>query len=233
MALVVAATDIGERGPRVRPFLAGAATVVLFAFSAITVRYGEDFRDPNRFTESAIRTSPHLGLAHLNRGIVFHLEGRSSEAESEYKTALDLDHDVPVTQNNLGLIYMSRGDLADAEKLFRAELRINPSYDKAHFNLGLALARQGRVPEAAASWTEALRLNPGNSDARAGLDQAESGSGAASATPAMLENVPTDVLVRLYEEALGRDPTNEAIRRAYREMCQQRRVTCTELTHDK
>ena len=226
VALVGAAADCVGRWPRVRPVLAVAAAFVLPGLSALTVRYGESFRDSNAFTEAAIRTSPHLALAHLNRGIVFHQEGRASEAESEYRTALDLDPGVPVTQNNLGLVHMSRGDLPGAERLFRAELQVNPSYDKAHFNLGLALARQGRVPEATASWTEALRLNPGNSDARANLDRAESGAGAPLAIPAMIEDVLTDVLVRLYEDALRNEPANDAIRRAYREMCAKRRVAC-------
>ena len=229
-AMVVAGSDLAERRTGARPLVAAAAACVVLAFSAMTLRYAESFRDPQRFTEAAVRTSPRLGLAHLNRGIVFHQEGRNAEAEAEYQQALALDRQVPVTHNNLGLIHMARGDLNGAERLFRAELQINPAYDKAHFNLGLALARQGRVPEASESWREAIRLNPENVDARVGLEQAErANEGAVPITSPSLQGVPTGDLVSLFEDALARDPANPAIRRAYREMCAQRGITCPRL----
>jgi tetratricopeptide (TPR) repeat protein len=134
-----------------------------------------------------------------------------------------------VTHNNLGLLHLGRGDLAAAERLFRRELELNPGYDKAHFNLGLALARQGRVAEAALSWREALRLDPTNQDAKTNLDQVQAmlgGVAPAGMQPVDADNLPTDVLQRLYESALERQPENDAIRRAYVEFCRRRGLNC-------
>ncbi len=155
-----------------RGFLAFGATV-LVAFAVRTWHYGESFRDAASFTAQAVKSSPHLALAHLNRGIVLHREGDVQEAETEYRTALSLDPTQPVTQNNLGLILMNRGELSEAEVALRKEIAINPTYDKAHFNLGLVLAREGRLQETVTAWRQAVALNPDNDEARSNLEAAE------------------------------------------------------------
>lgn len=209
-----------------RPALLAVA-LSLVAGSALTVAYARNFRDPATFTAQAVRTSPTLGLAHLNRGIVFHLDGDLAAAEREYTEARRLDPNLAVTHNNLGLISMNRGDLPAAESAFRRELALNPRYDTAHYNLGLVFARTGRLEEAAASWRKALELNPGNEDARADLARADQqGMGGGPMTSADLGSVSTDVVVRLYRDALAKQPENEAIRKAFRTFCEGRRLTC-------
>ncbi len=94
---------------------------------------------------------------------------QTTEAEAEYRLALELDPNLSVTHNNLGLLALERGRLDLAEQLFREELSLNPSYDKACFNLALALKRQGRLDEAAASLEKAVAINPENEDALEGL----------------------------------------------------------------
>jgi hypothetical protein len=104
VSVVAAGAEVAERRPRSRPLVAGLASCALVAFAILTIRYAESFHDPERFTSQAIRSSPSLGLAHLNRGIVFHVAGRAAEAEAEYRQALALDSQIAVTHNNLGLV---------------------------------------------------------------------------------------------------------------------------------
>lgn len=220
-------------GPAVKWAAAAAASVVVSVLALMSWSYSESFREPHAFTEQAVRTSPHLGLAHLNRGIVLHLDNRMEDAEREYQAALSLDPTLAVTHNNLGLIHLNRGDAAGAETLFRQELEINPTYDKAFFNLGLALERLGRLPEAAASWKQAATLNPANDEARARAAPAEAGAPAGAVTPGAgapvaVDQVSSDVLVRLYEDALRQQPRNLEIRKAFAQLCEQRRLPCAE-----
>src|SRR5262249_2791376 len=81
VAVVTAGPVLVARWPRVKSSLAVAAGVAVLAGAAATWSYVGLFRNPETFTEAAIRTSPHLGLAHLNRGIVLQLEGKVDEAE--------------------------------------------------------------------------------------------------------------------------------------------------------
>jgi hypothetical protein len=41
-----------------------------------------------------------------------------------------------------------------------------------------------------------------------------------------VSSVPSEVLVRLYEEALARDPGNDAVRRRFAELCRARGLPC-------
>jgi Flp pilus assembly protein TadD len=170
---------------------------------------------------------------------VFHREGKGDDAEAQYQTALVLDPQQPVTQNNLGLIRLNHGDLDQAEQLFRKELAINPSYDKAHFNLGLVLARRGQLVEAVKSWQQALELNPENDEARSNLNRAgemiaaSHSLGAGSSTPEGIrlapDDVPADLVVPLFEQALRKDPGNQQLRKAFSELCRTRHLTCPQL----
>ncbi|HXB56816.1 MAG TPA: tetratricopeptide repeat protein [Vicinamibacteria bacterium] len=233
---ILAATGslLGRIGGPILARSAGVAALLLvLVFWAQSWSYTESFRDPLSFTEQAVRSAPHLGLAHLNRGIVHQVEGRVADAEHEYETAIALDPALTVTHNNLGLIYLNRGEIGRGEATFRQEIEINPTYDKAFFNLGLALEREGHPEEALSSWRQAVALNPRNDEARSRLaaveTQIKSGTAPGSpaeASPVAVDQVPTDVLVRLYEEALRREPKNRKIREAYADVCARRGLPC-------
>ena len=171
LAMVQAVLE--HREPRARQTLLALGAAVIVAYALRTWHYGESFRDAASFTAQAVKSSPQLALAHLNRGIVLHRDGHMGEAEAEYRTAIYLDPQQPITQNNLGLIHLNRGDVGTAEALLRSEIAINPAYDKAHFNLGLALARDGRLHEAVTAWRQAVALNPENDEARSNLEAAQ------------------------------------------------------------
>lgn len=242
VAIAALAQGVRERWTS-RPgwLLPAVAGAVVTTFAVCTWRYGESFRDAETFTAQAVATSPHLALAHLNRGIYLHQKGQIESAEKEYQTALGLDAGQVVVRNNLGLILMNRGQLAEAEGVLRQELAINPTYDRAHFNLGLVLARQNRLPEAMMSWKAALAINPENEDARSNLVRAESvapgSAAAAEPQPGMTEvstdAIPSETLVALFEQALQKEPGNDKIRRAYEELCRKRNLSCLRLHGDR
>jgi protein O-mannosyl-transferase len=224
--------------PPPRPGSLAMATAILAVLSLKTWRYGESFRDAPSFTMQAVASSPHLALAHLNRGIVLHRAGQVTEAEIEYGTALSLDPQQPVTHNNLGLIYMNRGELHEAETALRREIAVNPEYDKAHFNLGLVLVRGGRLKEAIACWRQALALNPENAEARSNLERAQKAletgdllagaSNVPSLTQAMANDIPQELIVPLFEQALKRDPENQRLRQAFADLCHKRHLSCAQ-----
>lgn len=160
-----AASGALERDPAsARPLFVGWA-LLCAAFVALAVQHGQHFRDREAFTSAAVAGSPHSALAHLNRGIVHHLEGDLERAAEHYERARALDPRQPVVHNNLGLLALGAGDAEAAHALFVDEIAIDPGYDKAHFNLGLALGRLGRPEEAAEAFERAIELNPDNVDA--------------------------------------------------------------------
>ena len=234
VGLVVVERLLNDSRPPVRAGAAFAAVSVIGGLCLATGAYGRAFESPESFTTQAVATSPHLALAHLNRGIVLQRDGRVSDAEREYRTALGLDSSQTVVHNNLGLIEMNRGALEQAQALIEQEIALNPRYDEAHFNLGLILARQGRLQDALVSWREALRLNPDNEDARLNLEEgrgdprARGTDLAGEPTQVSADEIPAELLVSLYQDALKKQPGNEAIRQAYLDLCRRRRLPCGE-----
>ena len=238
MGIVVAGLVLMENlldraAPWAKRVAPACAVVVVALLSAVTWTYGRDFKDAPSFTAQAVAMSPHLALAHLNRGIVLQTQGQVRQAEQEYRVALTLDPNQPVVHNNLGLIEMNKGELPGAQALFRQEVALNPGYDKVHFNLGLVLARQGRLQDALVSWREAVRLNPDNEEARSNLSMGEQSlekgkplEGERAQVSG--DEIPAELVVSLYEDALRKQPNNQAIRRAFKDLCRRRRLSCAD-----
>jgi tetratricopeptide (TPR) repeat protein len=154
------------RARRAPPALAGA---LLLAFAAIAWRHCLNFRDRMGFWNGAVRASPHLALAHRNRGAMLYLDGDLGKAGAEFEAAIALNPAEPMAHGNLGLVHMNQGRPREAEEEFRKEIAVNPGYDNGYFNLGLLCYRQGRVPEAESLWLKALEVNPEFLDAAVNL----------------------------------------------------------------
>ena len=205
---------------KARSWAAGLAVATAAAAALLTLatmKYINEFRDPTHFTEAAVRQSPHSPLAHLNFGSDLYRNHHISEAEQQYDEAIHLDETQPVGHNNLGLVYMNRGQLDLAEREFRRELEINPRYDKAYYNLGLLQRMMGRTDAARESFQRAIELNP---------TQVVPPAEPNAPTGEPPRDIPADVVLKLYEEGLRRDPANVAVRRRYAELCQSRGFPC-------
>jgi protein O-mannosyl-transferase len=110
----------------------------------------------------------------------------------------------------------------EAITCYRRTLQLNPSHVLAHNNLGLVYFHQGKAAEARKEYETALRLDPNCEPAKANLKLLDAPpSGPADARSVPLDQIPRDMLLQLYQEALKRDPNNKAIRQKYDELMQK------------
>lgn len=137
---------------------AGCAVTMLFLM--FSYFHTQHFKDRMTYWKNAVKTSPHLPLAHRNLGAMYHLENKLDLAKPCYEEALRLNPVEYMAHNNLGLIALSQGDLKKAEEEFLSEVRVNPVYDNVYYNLGVLYARQGRHREAERAWQKTIELNP-------------------------------------------------------------------------
>jgi len=118
---------------------------------------------------------------HINLGNALLQAGRTTEAITEFETAVRSDASTPGAVRphqadahyGLGNAYMNvPGQLPRAIAEYEAALRIDPGFAVAHYNLGNALARTpGRLADAIGEYRIALRLDPNNMDARHELER--------------------------------------------------------------
>lgn len=106
---------------------------------------------------------------------------RTSEAEAEYKQALQAKPDTPGLHMELGQLYTASAQWAKAEEQFRAESVLQPGDAEAAYDLGQALLQQGRIPDARAELERAQTLRPGMPEVLYLLGKAASQAGDATA----------------------------------------------------
>lgn len=101
--------------------------------------------------EEALRLDPYYTDAHNRLGAAYAELGRKTEAEAEYRKALeDPAYPTPeLTYLNLGLLYASGGRTDEAIDAFRKSVEINPRYFQAHYELASILDSSGNLEEAA------------------------------------------------------------------------------------
>jgi predicted CXXCH cytochrome family protein len=96
--------------------------------------------------------------ARVTLGTFFAMLGRQSEAEAEFRSALDLFPRAVPAYVNLADLYRAQGREPEAERTLRQGLAVVPQDPSLHYALGLALARAGRLPEAVAELARAASL---------------------------------------------------------------------------
>jgi protein O-mannosyl-transferase len=165
----------------------------------------------------------NLGAIYERPDSPFHDE---EMALAHFKAAVAANPDFAEAHYNLGRLYQktaqSKADaglVEEATKCYERALALNPAHVLAHNNLGLIYYHQGKRNDARREYEAALRLDPNCEPAKANmrlLDTPSPGPAGASAVP--LSDVPREMLIRLYEDALRRDPKNAQIRQKYNEL---------------
>ena len=127
-------------------------------------------RGQMREAEDALQRSLTLrehAMTRNNLGGVLQLQGRTDEAEREYRRAMRLNPGLAQALANLGELYAKEGRYEDALPPLRRVFQISPGVPRVRANLGQSLkgrgdqlAEAGRLDEAQALFTEALRLQP-------------------------------------------------------------------------
>ncbi len=93
-------------------------------------------------------------------GSFYRQQGRTGEAEVEYKAALKLSPQYAPASVNLADLYGQLGHDDQAEQVLRAAIMLAPADAGLHHALGLALVRLKRSPEAVSELGRAAELDP-------------------------------------------------------------------------
>ncbi len=98
-------------------------------------------------------------IAYYDLGVIAQTQGKKSEAETDYKSAIVLDPNYPAAEYNLA-IEESANEPQDAIALYRKVIATNPTDVNAIYNLGLLLYQTGQKTEGEALLTQALQMAP-------------------------------------------------------------------------
>jgi Flp pilus assembly protein TadD len=107
--------------------------------------------------------------AHYNLGITLNQLGKSEEAETSYKKAIDLKPDYAKAHYNLGITLNQLGKSEEAETSYKKAIDLKPDYAEAHTHLGTTLQELGRLEDAEASYRAAIALKYDHAQAHSNL----------------------------------------------------------------
>lgn len=99
------------------------------------------------------------------RGNELLARGLFAQAESSYRSSLELEPDSVRGHNNLGQALMRLRRPLDAIRSFQRALALDPDYAIGYNNLGIAYFEQAEYEKAAACYERALQINPAFSEA--------------------------------------------------------------------
>ena len=138
---------------------------------SVWAAYGDTLRRLERFEQSADAYDRALALApqgqarnwylHYVRGIAYERTDRWTEAEADFRAALDLNADQPQVLNYLGYgLVEQRKDLDEALGMIERAVEERPDDGYITDSLGWVLYRLGRIEEAVAPMERAVDLEP-------------------------------------------------------------------------
>ncbi len=87
-------------------------------------------------------------------------QGKTSEAEQQYRQALELNPCLPKAQNALAAILVNQGKMAEAEQAFRCALEVDSSLVSARNNLAVLLEQENKLSEALKEYQQAVDTDP-------------------------------------------------------------------------
>ena len=123
--------------------------------------------------QRALALDPECAEAHTSLGYAFHLSGHSTDAQREYRLAIQLDNDEWLAHRMLGELLSRDGNYQASAPLLRRSLAIRPSHIGAYDVLFTVLQRLDRYEEALeiadrgiAEARKHLRDVPDNQEAR-------------------------------------------------------------------
>jgi len=147
-------------GGRRRPLRIAAATLCVALAAPVARAQVRIWRDSETLFTHALAVTGDNWQAYYCRGNARAAQGRSTEAESDYRRALQLGAPLAGIPGSLGASLIAQGRNTEALSYLDDAVRRNPADYLVQNNLGIALRRLQRPEEAAAHFQEASRLRP-------------------------------------------------------------------------
>ena len=130
----------------------------------------------------AVRLDPDLPEAHFRLALGYESLGKTEEAESEYKKAVEVykkylrenDNDAEA-HYNLGQTYAGLGQYSEAIREYREATRLKEDDPDMYYDLGVAHTKLAQYDAAAIAFSKSLEIDPDYYRAQDGLDEAKEG----------------------------------------------------------
>ena len=134
--------------------------LVLLAFVVHCGQRNRVWRDDEALWSDAVARGPGMGRSWVNLGKAYLEQGRTQEAISASRRALDIDPHQARAHYNIGTAFLHQGEPEVAAAHYTRSLEIQPDLIEAHNNLGNAYHEQGRLPQALEAYRRALAVHP-------------------------------------------------------------------------
>lgn len=113
----------------------------------------------------------------FQKGAIAMRNGRTADAEAQFREAARLAPQMPEAHLDLGLVLGREGKLEPAIESLQTALRLNPKLSSAHMFLGIFLYQTNRKDEAIKELQQELALSPDNVEALTWLGTVELAAG--------------------------------------------------------
>lgn len=198
--------------------------IALHNLGSIYTKEGSPFYDQAAGIElfrKSVTANPDYASGWYNLGREYQKGGMAAEAEEAYRKTLKLDPNHVLAHNNLGLLAYHQGKMQEARALYEEGLALDPDCGPCKFNL--ALLDKG-PPATFTPPQGTMQPMPPQGAAPQPPDgqppQGAPGGGGPQFVP--LDQVPPDILIQLYEQALARDPGNAEFNKKLDELTQKK-----------
>jgi tetratricopeptide (TPR) repeat protein len=162
LALVWGLAELARLWHCPRWSLSVTVALALAGFTVCAWRQTSYWKDTETLWTRALDCNPRNAFAHYNVANVLNRGGKSDEAISHYRQALQIRPDYFDARNNLGAALARAGQLDEAIEQFNKVLDHDPDAAETETNLRLAMARRTRRDEAISSWRNLLKADPAN-----------------------------------------------------------------------
>lgn len=123
-------------------------------------------QEAQRCYEQAVRLAPEIPSIRSKWATFLAKNGKSSQAEAEFRIVIDQQPFHLEAASNLGYILAQRQAFEEADKWFRTSIARNPLYVRGRVNAIQSLVAQGRWSDALIELERAERIVPQNTDVR-------------------------------------------------------------------
>ena len=124
------------------------------------------FSSSENLWQDVLSKNPHALLAHNNLGLELNDQGRSQEAASHLRMAIQIAPQDTLYYNNLGVILTGQGKYQEALEILEQALKINPDNPNTYYNISKVLTLCGKLGLAIDNLYEALRISPRSDNSR-------------------------------------------------------------------
>ena len=156
----------GRRGRRIAFIGSGIVALALFG---LTVEQNTTWQNETAMTDHALAVYPDWPFMHNYRGARYYLSRNWSEAEQEFKAAIERRPTYADAHSNLGDALSMQGRLADAELEYLKAIEYGVKYADTRYNLGVVYLNTNRLPAAEKAFQDALAIEPRHARARYNL----------------------------------------------------------------